>query len=82
MDKITERQLIEKGVRNVDYEGDKYFLIIDINALYPYVKYTPLNVRVLKYESEEMKFVKANDIEPMTEFDKKILSAANSINKK
>ncbi len=75
MGKYTDSQLLEQNIRNVEHEGEKWFSIFDINKIWPHTKFEPINVRILPYDADEIKFIRSHDVEEMSDLDLRLMSS-------
>lgn len=67
---IEEKELKEKNVRHLARDGNLYFYIEDIRKHYPYTKFPAEKIARI----EDTAMIMAEDIQEMTEFDKKVFN--------
>ena len=73
MAKITQKEIMRAGIKWVNVEGTRYFLVSELKEHFPHVK---VNIENL-IESPMGKMVAYSDIELMSDFDLKINQALN-----
>lgn len=71
--KITKTQLIKEGIKHVSVDGEVYFSVAEIKSKFAEIKIDTEKIENLSFKS----YIKAENIEPYTEFDKKIQQALN-----
>lgn len=73
MSKPKQKELMRIGIKWVNVEGAKYFLVSELRENCPDLKIDTANL----IESPMGKLVPYSDIHEMTDFDKMIISAGN-----
>jgi len=73
MSKPNQKELMKNEIRWMNVEGKKYFNIDDLRSKYSDLKFNTDNL----IDSPLGKYVAFTDIQEMTDFDNKILTALN-----
>lgn len=75
--KLTEKNLTHPEIRNLEINGEMYYSIEDVKKLHEDYKFETINAITFQQGKKSELFIKAVDIHPMTEFDKKIQHSLN-----
>lgn len=68
---MDKEELELDGVREISLEGETLYSVKDLKKLNPYVKCDSKDVK----EFDGVAYIKLDDLEPMTDFDKKIFKS-------
>lgn len=70
---MNKNELKLEGVKIVTHKGETFYNVKDLKKFNPYVKCDAKNA----INVEESLYIKLDDLEPMTDFDKNIFKSLN-----
>jgi hypothetical protein len=69
----TASRLIKQKVRYTVHENELYFDVSELKQLYPNLKFPPDKIKQLHVKGVSTNTIRPQDVEEMTDFDKKVL---------